>query len=311
MGPRCERGPGAFVDVAARVPQRAAGSESESEAPAAGEHVWQPSSRAAGRGRRAMVRACRALRVQIKGFEDDFRSAAYAQRLGGPCPTYPAVEARHSGPRRGADPGASPPPAPIARAGSRRACRARRARAGPVAGPPATRRGSGGEREAVASPGEKRHVKQQLKDYDAKFFKKHGRPRSEKEPIPPLRGVSLHRGRLARCGWCPGRARRPPWPRPAVAASSSQGAPGAAGPRTSRLAHALSSTAARSGATLARSSMAPGLPTDAPEPDEASDCEWSTIEEIRAWNAAAAADRTTTKAAPYSAPRRRDLLPWH
>ena len=43
-------------------------------------------------------------------------------------------------------------------------------------------------------------------------------------------------------------------------------------------------------------------PADAPEPDEASDCEWSTIEEIRAWNAAAAAADLATddEDAPYS-----------
>lgn len=50
--------------------------QSESEAAVATEHVWQPLGRVAGaRDRRAMVHACRALRIQIKCFEDDFRSA--------------------------------------------------------------------------------------------------------------------------------------------------------------------------------------------------------------------------------------------
>ena len=45
-------------------------------------------------------------------------------------------------------------------------------------------------------------------------------------------------------------------------------------------------------------------PADAPEPDEASDCEWSTIEEIRAW--IAAADLATDgEDAPYSSRRPR------
>ena len=50
-------------------------------------HVWRPRSGAGARERRHMVQACRALRMQIKGFEDDFLAAkGHAPRGGERAP---------------------------------------------------------------------------------------------------------------------------------------------------------------------------------------------------------------------------------
>ena len=190
--------------------------ESESEAPAAGEHVWQPSSRAAGsRERRAMVRACRALRVQIKGFEDDFRSAAgHAPRGGERLPLASTYRQYREWKRDIRDHAAAQIQALVRRRQRRSRARGRGRAApgaagaapGPVAGPPGdgARVEAAKRREAVAQLSrEKRHVKQQLKDYDAKFFKKHGRPplKFEKEPIRDLyEAYHAIKARLAQCG---------------------------------------------------------------------------------------------------------------
>jgi|TARA_B100000482_G_scaffold25418_1_gene16494 hypothetical protein len=166
--------------------------ECESEAVTAAEHVWEPSTRAAGaRERRAMVHACRALRIQIKSFEDDFRSVAgHAPRGGERVPLASTYRQYREWKRDIRDHAAAQIQA-LVRRGKRRAaryvpgsCASKTIRSRDDTHFEIARR-----RDAVAQLSkEKRIVKQQLKDYDSKFIKKHGRPplKFEKEPIRDL-----------------------------------------------------------------------------------------------------------------------------
>ncbi|KAJ1454729.1 hypothetical protein M885DRAFT_521322 [Pelagophyceae sp. CCMP2097] len=157
-------------------------------------HIWRPASRAVGaRERRQMVHACRALRMQIKSFEDDFSTAkGHSPRGAERAPLASTYRQYREWKRDIRDHAASQiqalarrsaasPPSSAAPAGAQ----AVQPRAASAAAP--------GNDPALKAPllslqQEKRRVKQQLKDYDTEFYRTHGRmpQKAEKEPIRQL-----------------------------------------------------------------------------------------------------------------------------
>mmetsp|Transcript_19238 Transcript_19238/g.60198 ORF Transcript_19238/g.60198 Transcript_19238/m.60198 type:complete len:195 (+) Transcript_19238:576-1160(+) len=143
------------------------------------EHVWlQPLST---KERRAMVHACHALRTQIKCFEDEFSLATDHVPRGGERLPLASTYRQYREWKRDIRDHAASRIQSLVRFTQRATVKDTTKRTDQ----PATVRYAAA---IVQLSKEKRHIKQQLKDYDARFTLRNGRPplKFEKEPIRNL-----------------------------------------------------------------------------------------------------------------------------
>lgn len=157
--------------------------------PTVASHEWRPSRSAGARERRQMVQACRALRMQIKRFEEEFVASRGHSPRGSERSPLASTYRQYREWKRDIRDHAATQIQSVARGSlSRRALNVVHTLEAPfdIASPK--------EEHSVHDEAvehllrEKRRIKQQLKDYDNRFFKAHGRMpcKLEKEPIRDL-----------------------------------------------------------------------------------------------------------------------------
>lgn len=156
-------------------------------------HEWRPSAKGSGE-RREMVQACRALRMQIKSFEDEFFEAkGHTPRGQERNPLASTYRQYREWKKDIRDHSATQIQAVARCCLARRYLRALLDQQTPTIPsstskilPPSDEDNDDDGVEALVR--EKRRIKQQLKDYDTRFFKTHGRMphKLEKEPIRAL-----------------------------------------------------------------------------------------------------------------------------
>lgn len=143
-------------------------------------HVWKPSRAEGGRERKLMVQACRALRMQIKSFEEDFLAAkGHSPRGSERAPLASTYRQYRAWKRDIRDQAA---------AQIQGAARVRMAKKLQLGTSPRESAFDLNDAHIANLVNEKRRLKQQLKDYDARFLQENGRMphKFEKEPIRHL-----------------------------------------------------------------------------------------------------------------------------